>query len=96
MKVDSRSSGGPRGSAVGGVKLGILRERIILEISFGSWMKATMRISDLHLGHSRGLISRTRFMQAAQDEDALAGGSEGCSVFSDWQRFFLSPRERQE
>ena len=59
-------------------------------------MKATIRISDLQMGHVRGLISRTRFMQAAQEDEALGVGSRGKSSFADsgcGRCFLRSPRE---
>ena len=35
-------------------------------IEWASWVKAIIRMSDLHLGHSKGSISYMRFMHAAQ------------------------------
>ena len=70
------------------MKSGMFRERMILLISAVSWMKEIMRMVPLHLGHSSGLISSTRFIQAAQVEEDLVIGSgfissrvTGCSFF---------------
>lgn len=66
---------------------------MIFLISRESVMKLKIRIWLLHLGHSSGSISKIRFMQAAQLEEALARGSGSVSART-IPRFFLSPRAR--
>ena len=82
----------------GGSGAGMPMDCMILLISLVSLRKATIRISDLHFGHSSGFNSRTRFIQAAQVLDGGVEGSGIGSIESEMRAFSFArlPRNLQE